>query len=239
MNEQMNVTESVTSPEGSGNLSFAGLIQVFTSPGQFFDKLKTNPKILVPYLVVGVMTFAFLYMTSDLIVKLQLEEMAKNPNMNAAQMPSAGVMKGLVLGGGLFVMLLIPIMAAALAMFFGNFVLAGKATFKQLISVMLYGEIVFMLGGLVTLPLILTKESLQVSFSLAMFVADQPIDSLVYVALSKLGLFNIWEIIVIGIGLSKLFQVSSNKGYLVSVLSMGMLSIVHVLIAMVSKGFSS
>jgi len=235
MNEQMNVTDGVTSPNGSGNLSFAGLIQVFTSPGQFFEKLRQNPKILVPYLVLGVMTFLFLNMTVDIIVRLQLEEMAKNPDMTSAQIPSAGLMKGLILGGGLFIILLVPMLATGLAMFFGNFVLAGNASFKQLLSVMLYGEIVFMLGGLVTLPLILAKDSLQVSFSLAMFAADQPIDSVVYVALSKIGLFYIWEIIVIGIGLSKLFQVSSNKGYLMSVLSMGMLPIVHVLFTIVSK----
>lgn len=239
MNEQMNVTESAISPEGSGNLSFAGLIQVFTSPGQFFDKLKTNPKILVPYLVVGAMTVIFLLSASDIMVKMAMEQNASNPNVDPSQLPSEGVMKGLVIGFGIAAFLVIPLIAAGLAMFFGNFVLAGKAGFKQILSVMLYGEVVYMLGGLATLPLILAKDSMQMSFSLAMFAADQPIDSLVYVALSKLGLFYIWEIIVIGIGLSKLFQVSSNKGYLVSVLSMGMLSIVHVLIAMVSKGFSS
>lgn len=235
MNEQASEVESVTSKGRNGNLSCAGLIQVFMSPGQFFEKLRNNPKVLVPYLVFGIMTFLFLYMTVDIIVKLQLDEMANNPDMTAELIPSAGTMKGLILGFGLFAILLAPILAAGLAMLFGNFVLAGNASFKQLLSVMLYGEVVFMLGGLITLPLILAKDSLQVSFSLAMFVADQPMDSVVYVALSKIGLFYIWEIIVIGIGLSKLFQVSSNKGYLISVLSMGMLSIVHVLFTIVSK----
>jgi len=237
-NEQVNPVESVTIPEKSGGLSFAGLIQVFTAPGQFFEKLKDNPKILVPYIVVGAMTLTFLFMAGDIIVKMQLDQMAKNPNLSATQMPSAGVMKGMTIAGGMFAILLVPILAAGLALFFGNFVLAGKVKFKQVLSVMLYGEVVFMLGGLITLPLILAKDSLQVSFSLAMFAIDQPIDSVMYVALSKIALFQIWEIIVIGIGLSKLYNVPSNKGYLLSVLSMGLLPVIQVLTTIVSKAIS-
>jgi hypothetical protein len=128
-----------------------------------------------------------------------------------------------------------PLLAAALGVFWGNFVMAGKASFKQLLSTMLYGEIIFSLSALVALPMVLAKDSLRVSLSLAALVPDAPLDSIQYVALSKIDVFIVWEIIVIGIGLSVLYGFSRNKGYLLSVLSMGMLSILHVLSTVVTK----
>jgi hypothetical protein len=49
-----------------------------------------------------------------------------------------------------------------------------------------------------------------------------------YVALSRFDLFIVWEIIVIGIGLSVLHGFSRNKGYALSVLSMGLLPVLNI-----------
>ena len=116
-----------------------------------------------------------------------------------------------------------------------NFVFAGKARFKQLLSVMLYGEIIYGLGMIVVLPMVLAKKSILVSLSLGVLAASQGPESILYLALSKIDLFLIWEIIAIGIGLSVIYGIPRNKGYLLSVLSMGMLSIMHVVFSAVGK----
>ena len=119
---------------------------------------------------------------------------------------------------------LIPLVAALLALFWGNFVFAGKASFKQLLSVMAYGSIVSALGMLVVLPMALAKGDLAVGLSLGPLAASQGIESLAFVALSKIDVFIIWEIIVVGIGLAAVYGLPRNKGYRLSVLSTGMLS---------------
>jgi len=92
-----------------------------------------------------------------------------------------------------------------------------------------------MLGILVVLPMVLVKNSILVGLNLGVLAMGQGPDSLLYVAMTKIDLFIIWEIIVIGIAFSILYPFSRNKGYVLSVLSMGMLSILHVVFTGVGK----
>jgi hypothetical protein len=140
-----------------------------------------------------------------------------------------------ILIGGILALLLTPLIAAAFAAFWGNFVFAGKARFKLLLSIMLYGEIIHALGLLVALPMVLAKKTILVGLSLGVLAVDQGPSSLLYLALSKIDLFIIWEIIAIGIAFSVVYPFSRNKGYVLAVLSMGMLSILHVVFTAVSK----
>ena len=76
-----------------------------------------------------------------------------------------------------------------------------------------------------------------VTFSPAVLVADQGMQSFWYTALSKISIFHIWEVIVVGIGLSIIYGISRNKGYLLSVLSVGMMAIIHVIITGIALMF--
>jgi hypothetical protein len=129
----------------------------------------------------------------------------------------------------------VPLLAAALCLFWGNFVFAGKARFKQLLSIMLYGEIIFAAGMLVLAPMMLAKGTMLVSLSPAVFATSLGVAHPLYVLLSKFSIFQIWEIVAIGIGLSILYDVTRKKGYVLSVLSMGMLSIIHVVWTAIAK----
>lgn len=213
--------------------SWNGIIQVFSQPSRLFAIVKDNPKILVPWLVFFLLMLGFFVLTADLIAKVQLEIMqekvAKQGVDTAGPMPSLAMMKYSTIIFGSVFSILSPLIAAGLALFFGNFVMGGQAKFKQIFSVMIYGEIIYALGALVVAPLMLAKNSLQVSFSAAAFFNDLSVQDPLYVALSKIGVFYIWEIVVIGIGLSIIFGFPRNKGYLLAVLSMGLISIFHVL----------
>lgn len=228
----------VTPPMRDSLLGFKGLYEVFVSPSTFFARLKNDPKILVPYLVgVGIMLLIVFSMW-DIIARLQAEEMkrqaAENPNIPANIDPA--MMKWWIIGGGTTAWACIPILAALFGLFVGNFMMAGKATFRQLLSIMLFGEIIYLVGGLLVLPLNLAKDTMFMSFSLAALVPPDP-ESVVWLLLSKISLFLIWEVIAVGIGLSILYGFPRNKGYLLSVLSMGMLSILHVVFAAIGKLF--
>lgn len=229
--------ESLMPTDASGlKLSFAGLYRVITGPNELFEQLKSNPRVLIPYIVMGVVLVFYALGVSDIMLRMQLEAIREQ----ATQLPSGFNADSLKYTGMAAVVafgLLTPLVASGLALFFGNFIMAGKASFKQLLSVMLYGEIVFLLGLLVHLPLILLKDTLLVTLSLAALLPNPDPSSAIWVGLSKIGFFNIWEIIVIGIGLSVVFGFSRNKGYTLAVLSIGLLSIMKVITTAIGTAF--
>jgi len=232
--EQTDPAVLVTAESG---LSFKGLWMVLASPAEFFVKLKDQPKVLVPYVVFAIICAAFMYGTADLIVEMQMEAMRESGNPAAGQM-SADMLRTMTLALGIPSMLLIPLITAVVAFFWGNFVFAGKAKFKQVLSVVLYGNLIYALGFLATWPLIIAKGSMTVDYSLAVLVTDQGFQSFAFQALSKIGVFYIWEFIVAAIGFSVIYGVSRNKGYLIAVLSLGLLSAIHVGMSALGQAFN-
>ncbi len=230
------VVEETIAPKSS---SFQGLYEVMTKPSEFFAYLKDNPKILIPYIFIIGIGIAFFYTIVDMVVEMQLSMPEMQERLQGApitdQIKTAMRMTTLILGP--IALGLTPLIAAALALFWGNFVYGGKANFKQLLSVMLYGEVLFIIGRIIVLPMMLAKGSLLTSLSLGILAAGEGPQSLMYIALSKIDLFIIWEIIVVGIGLSVIYNVPRNKGYVLSVLSIGMLSILQVLFTAVMALF--
>ena len=227
--------QSQFSPEAKkeGNLGLKGLIEIFYQPANLFERIKNEPKILVPWIFFFLLIFSFIYLVSDLIVAMQMEVMREkiaDQGLSAANLPSEAQIKWSTIILGPLAFMLAPLIAAALALFFGNVVMEGRAKFKQLLSVMIYGEIINALGAIILAPLMLAKGSMKVSISLAAILQDSQVQDPLYIALSKIGAFYIWEIIVIGIGLSIIYGFSRNKGYTLAVLSMGLISITHALV---------
>ena len=138
---------------------------------------------------------------------------------------------------GILFWAMVPLVTAGLASFWGNFIMAGKVSFKYILSVSLYSEILFVVGSLLIVPFMIAKGSLMVSLSPAVFVTEQGIESLIYVTLSKFSMFHVWEIIVSGIGFSIIFKLERNKGYILSVLSVGLLSVTHIVAKAIGEIF--
>ncbi len=227
--EQAQAEQQIKKESGLG---FKGVVEIFYQPANFFEKIKNNPKILVPWIVFFLLIFSSIYLIADLIAEMQMEimkEKAADQGLGTANLPTATQIKWSTIIIGPLMLMLAPLIAAGLALFFGNVVMAGRAKFKQLLSVMIYGEIIYALGALLMAPLMLAKGSMKISISLAAILQDASVQDPLYVALSKFGAFYIWEIIVIGIGLSIIYGFSRNKGYTLAVLSMGLISIMHAL----------
>ncbi len=210
--------------------SLSGLFEVFYSPASWFEKLQAQPKILIPYIILAVLTVGMFYGAGDLIVKMQMESPQMQEQLQGQPLPdsAAKMMWYSTVIGGTIALLLAPLLAAGLALFWGNVVFAGRASFKSLLSVMLYGELIYAVGNLLVLPLVLAKDSLAVGLNLGILVADRGPQDVLYTALSKIDLFIIWEIMVVGIGLAIIYGFPRNKGYLMSVLSLGLLSVLAV-----------
>ena len=241
--ENLNDTEptagTVISNSDSKGLSFRGLFEVFTQPGKLFAKLKDNPKILVPYLAVIIVSLISMFLIADVLTKTQLESDAMRERLQGQPLPpnvEIMIKYNIIIFGSL-ASILLPLITAGIAIFWGNFVYAGKARFKHILSVALYGQFLFDVGGLLASLIIMVKGSIMAPFSLGVLAAGQGLDSIPFIALSKIDLFNIWEIIVIGIGLASIYNFERNKGYMISVLSVGLISVMHIVFALIGKLF--
>lgn len=217
--------------------AFRGIFEIFYNPTGLFTRLKSDPKILFPYIFYIIITFAFLYLLSDLFIQNQLQsEEFKNRTQGIVISDSMITsMKQYMIILGIIFWAAIPLITAGLASFWGNFIMAGKVGFKNILSVSLYSELLFVVGSLLIVPIMIAKGSLMVSLSPAILVSEHGIESLSYIALSKLSLFHIWEIIVSGIGFSIIFNFKRNKGYILSVLSVGMLSVTHIVVKTIGE----
>lgn len=218
-------------------LSLRGFFEVFYKPGKFFENLKNNPKIIIPYILLLILSFIMMYLVLDVMLKIAMESDQLRDRLQGQPVPPQleKIISINVLAGGVLAIILTPLLAAALAIFFGNFVMAGKARFKQILSVMIYGELLYIVGGLISAVLIAVQGKFMSPFSLGVLAINQGIDSIAFIALSKIDLFNIWEIIVVGIGLAAVYGFNRKKGYVLSVLSMGILSILHIIFAAIGK----
>jgi hypothetical protein len=227
-------------PERDSSLGFRGLYEVFAQPTAFFSRLKNDPKVLVPYVAYTILILVFLYATAPFIAQMQIDEMqrraAENPSFAMPSSMNAGTMVPFIIIFGALASAIGPLLIAGLAYLWGNFVMAGRASFKQLLSVVLFGELIFLVGSMLLLPLMLAKQSILVSFSLAALIPPDP-KSVLWVALSKASIFFIWEIIAVGIGMAIIYSFPRNKGYVLAVLSVGLVSVVHVLMTAVGSMF--
>jgi len=227
MSDEMHIEPTAIDQPEAG-LSWKGLWLVLSNPVELFSKLKAHPRVLVAWLAAILLFCVYLMLVLDKMVALQLAEVANtNPGFDPEMIPE-GVMEGSTFFFGALTVGFIPLITAIIAIFWGNFIFGGKATFKQVLSVALYGNIIYIVGMLATLPLVLAKDSMMVSYSLAAFFPDLSYKSVAYAALSKVGIFYIWEIIVAGIGFSTVYGFTRGKGYTIAVLSVGLLSILHV-----------
>lgn len=238
--EQKNVGVETKEMTESNSYALKGIAEVFYDPISLFKKIKESPTILVPYVTLAVISFIVAYFLSDLIMQMQLESPGFQEQLNGQELPESAkaIMKYTSIVGLTISMMLIPIITAAFALFFGNFVMGGKAHYKNLLSMMIYSEIIFIAGSLLIVPMALAKGSMTADLSLGFLVADQGIQSVAFTAFSKISLFHIWELIVAGIGLSIIYDFSRNKGYMLAVLSVGLLSLLHIGAAALGAMFS-
>ena len=224
-------------PVESG-LAVKGLFQVFTAPTALFEKLKTQPKILVPYIVYWLLFAVIMVLLKDLIAEAQLQAMVdRGIELSSAQLEGMRKFAWVQPAAGSVVILFIPLMTAGLALFWGNVVFGGTGKFGQLLSVSLYAGIIFAAVSLVSSVLAVAKGSLAVSLSPAVLVASRGIQDPLFVILSKISVPHIWELIVAGFGFATVFEMPRNKGMIISVLSLGLLAVLNALLSILGSAF--
>jgi len=227
------------------------VIGIFTNPERVFRYLRVKPDFILPLLLAVILTMISSLFIYDIAINDQIATIEKNENIpddrkelmiDQISGSQQGIQKML------FMLVVPPIsilvlyaLISAIFLFIGNIILGGKARFVQLLSIYSYSYlIVMLLGMIVKVPLILARQTTQVNLSPAVFFSPEQVGQAIFNFIQSFDIFNIWFIIVFGIGFAVIYAFSKPKG-IISVIIAWLLYVIifKVWLAMVFQGLMS
>ena len=216
MNSETMVESVETAEELSG---FQKVIGVFTSPRKTFESVDLKPTWLLPMIILAVVNLGFIFTVQDILLNetlAQQEESMIERGMEAEQIDqalaaTAAFMKFGTPAMAAIISVIMTLIVAGVFLFVGNVMLGGASTFKKVFAVTAHSWLVIGLSALIILPVILSKESMQVTFSLASLMSEESRTTFLYQLLAKIDIFWIAWIAVYSIGLAVIYKKETQK----------------------------
>ena len=196
------------------------LVGVFMSPGETFEDVKKSPRWVAPFILVLVFTLIF----TMIILPISMpEQMAKqrvklaDRGMTEAQIDQAVEtgMRFAKIGGPISAIVgtsAVIALIAAILLFFGNILLGGGCRFVDMWSLVIYSYYVPLLGMLIKLPLIMSKQTIDVPLGLGTFI--EPGTTFFYHVMKSVEIFSVWQFVVMAIGFAVFYRFSKSKAFI-------------------------
>lgn len=184
------------------------VIDTFFSPVALFRRFGSRPPwVDVMVLSTVIMVAAFALIPADVWLATMEEAMRQQgqelpPGANPETMLGVQRIGGIV-GAGLTLWIFLPIQAGLMVLIF-SVILGGKATFRQYVSVVAHAGLVGAVGSLAALPIILQKGVMTQGITLAALAGGMDPDSFVYQFLNAWNVFQIWQLVLMGLGAAAL-----------------------------------
>ncbi len=221
--------EQTPSGEAVQPMSFGEkVVNIFTSPGELFENVRLTPKTtsnwLVPmllFILIAVLLNQLIYTNPSLVNQMAavmqkgIDEALAKGSMTAQQaeqaaqfmQPDSMIFRIQAIVG---IALVTPIALFLLSLVYwllGKWGMSATAPYMKVVEVVGLTFFISILETIVTTLLQYGLDSLFAGPNLALFVADHyDLQNKMHVALSKVNVFTIWDLTVVSIGLSKLFQ---------------------------------
>jgi len=208
MEEKTFPTPAASKPEDLSLMS--RIINLFTNPSATFKAVQIRPSWLVPALIVLVLSIGSTYFLKPVILAEQHRQMVnrmEDRGMSQEQIDLAieqgnKFMKYTFYPFAIAGIIGVLLVTAAIWLFVSRTILGGTARYAHLLEVTAYTSLISVVGALIKLPIMLQKESINVHFSLATFMADSAKDTFLYKVLVNTDLFNIWSVALLCIGIA-------------------------------------
>lgn len=204
------------------------LTNIFASPGELFENVRltgrTASNWVIPWIifvVVAIIMGQLLVHNASLadqlgaIIKKGLDKQVqegKMPQDRAEQVyedfakPGSTMFMISQIGGTVVGSLIAVFVLALVYWLIGKTAMKATAPYMKVVEVVGLLLLIVAVEQLVTTLLMFAMDSLHATPSLGIFVSNFDMENKLHVALSKINLFTIWVLIVLSIGLSKLFQ---------------------------------
>jgi hypothetical protein len=132
------------------------------------------------------------------------------------------------------------LLSAAVMWVMFTVIAGGKARYGQYMAIVAHAMFIAVVGALVTLPLMLNTGNLEIALSPALFLSEEvKRTTFLYMALNKLDVFNLWTMVVAGIGVAAVNRTRSWPLYSVAMMTVYVLltaGVSAVLAAVMSSG---
>ena len=181
------------------------LVGVFVSPGATFAAVRAHVSVadwLVPLILMAIALTATTYMTMPLQMKMAQTEVAEDLEV----VTNAGALIGTPLGVFAWAFVI-----AAIYLGIARFALGGETTYRHVLAVTCYGSLVGIPGAIVTVPLMLAKESALVQVGFGLLLPEAMAESFLAYFLHHLNFFAIWQYALTAIGLGIVSGISIKK----------------------------
>jgi len=195
------------------------IIGIFTSPREALVSVNQNPSWVIPFLIGLLFFLIFQYATVDIQMADQMAKIEAR-DLPAAQLEAArGQMQGFgkYLGFiiGPIAILIIWVIFAACFLLLGNLMIGGETSFKKIFSMVAWTSLIGNLSLVLLIFLITSKGTTHgVAMDLSLLLTTPAVGAepgLLYLVLSKIDFFVIWQVILWIIGLSIAYNTTTNK----------------------------
>lgn len=189
----------------------ASLFGMIWSPGEQFGRIRQNPKILVPLLLVTVLYFVGAIPTA---LSFSLDSIAGIEELTEEQAEIAlMVAKTVMIAGSLIIPVLAALFNTVIHLIITS-IAKKKVTFKQLFSMNIYiffiGTLGFLLNALIQ-QLTGTSSDVLITSLAGVLNSESPI-------LASFEVFTIWQLVLTAIGLNKVGQLSKNASLIIVII---------------------
>lgn len=201
------------------------IIGIFIQPRKVFESFPESPRLvdwLIPLLLLFVIGGISSKLTAPLVMDYRYEAIANNPDIPDdkkeeilekfdTEESGAGMLLTMAIVGGTIWYLI----QSGILFGLGSLVLGGAMNFISIWTLVLYVNLIGILEFLVKIPIILSTGNLKVEMGLSLLLPDSMAGTMLHNLLFQFDIFSIWRVVLIGLGMSILFQLDRRKTYLV------------------------
>lgn len=205
--------QAVVTGDAAPIMGFWGRLgNILGNPKRAFEAIENKPTWLVPFLITIVVTIISAALLLPLIVQSTVEEVSRNPEVTQEQVEMMSKFIPVSAFGGSILLMAVWLFALSGVLYFvGSVILGGDSRFKKVLAVNSWSMMIIALSSLVTLPIMLIKQSMYTSLSLAMILPPDAVGSRIYVFLAQINFFSIWYLIVLAVGFGVVYRMSTKK----------------------------
>lgn len=212
------------------------LVSIFYEPSRVFRSIKEKSTWLIPLIVFLLVIVVSAYITTPISTTEQIAETKSSTTMTQLQIdqklaglefllkyPIVGVISFLV-GVGIWLFIMVGVI-----MLMANVILGGKGRFSQVFSMVVVSMLVSIPRALVETPLIIAKNSMHISTSLAILLPGSSVNSILYMMLNGFtNFFVVWQLVLLFLGVRIIYDFSTNKALATILVPTGVAALVAI-----------
>ena len=194
--------------------------KVFYKPIQTFRTLAENcgkADWLLPTVILAVLSLSsswfirpIIESTRDTVIEGQLHHLSVEQKESVLDIRETARVIGFLL---LPILCFFNLFAVGTVLFGLNKLLSGIASYEQVIAIYAYSSLIDAVKLLVITPLIVSENSLDVHIGFGSLLSEQASLTFIGKVVSSIDIFDIWQVLIISIGLAVVGQISRRKTF--------------------------